>query len=178
MNPSILRDHEALLTTVSSPKLDLVLLAWDHISERYIARLRPNREFAGRVRSIRLLAVHDAIQSVIDPGNGRLFKEPSHGIATEAAIAAAVSASAGILRHVFTDAKDRQDIEDLLFESLGLIGRPGEKEAGLVSGTRSAAVYLETFASLLVRPPASARGPILVPAPREPALAGASGRGW
>ena len=76
---------DPLSTTVSSPKLDLIQLAWSHIAERYLGRIASNRIFAGRVRSIRLLAVHDAVHSVIDPGNGRIYKDISQGSTIEAA---------------------------------------------------------------------------------------------
>ena len=136
-------------TTVSSPKLDLIALTWDHIAERYLKRIESNRVLAGRVRSIRLLAVHDAIHSVIDPGNGHIFREISGGSTTEASFAAAVQASHDILAAIFTELQDREDLADLLSESLSLIGKADEKSAGAVSGSQSAAAYLRTFTPLL-----------------------------
>lgn len=141
---------EPLTTTVSSPKLDLISFAWDHIAARYLSRLASNRVLAGRVRSIRSLAVHDAIQSVVDPGNGHIYREISAGTTTEAAFAAAVQASHDILAAVFARPGDRSDLEDLLAESLDLIGDESEKSAGILSGHESAAAYLSTFATLLV----------------------------
>ncbi|GAA5130019.1 hypothetical protein JIN84_04110 [Luteolibacter yonseiensis] len=140
---------EPLSTTVSSPKLDLIQLTWNHIAERYLSRIRTNRILAGRVRSIRLLAVHDAIHSVIDPGNGHLFKEISEGSSIEAAYAAVAKASHDVLASVFTAAEDREDLADLLEESLSLIGKEDEKAAGKSSGTDSAGTYIKSFAPLL-----------------------------
>jgi hypothetical protein len=141
---------EPLSTTVSSPRLDLISLAWDHIAERYLARISSNRVLAGRVRSIRLLAVHDAIHSVIDPGNGHIYREISGGSTTEAAFAATVQSSHDILAAVFDSPEDRADLADLLAESLGLIGKDAEKSAGILNGRQSAAAYLKTFAALLL----------------------------
>ncbi|MES2657120.1 MAG: hypothetical protein V4689_00810 [Verrucomicrobiota bacterium] len=141
---------EPLSTTVSSPKLDLIQLAWDHITQRYLQRIGSNRIFAGRVRAIRLLAVHDAIHSVIDPGNGNIYKEISEGSTIEAAYAAAVKSSHDVLAAVFTDSEDREDLADLLDESLSLIGKEDEKAAGIFSGSDSASAYLRNFAPLLV----------------------------
>ena len=136
-------------TTVSTPKLDLIQLAWNHIAERYLHRIRTNRILTGRIRAIRLLAVHDAIHSVIDPGNGHLFKEISEGSGIEAAYAAAVKSSHDVLASVFTEPEDREDLADLLDESLSLIGREDEKNAGKSSGTDSASTYIKSFAPLL-----------------------------
>jgi hypothetical protein len=136
-------------TTVSSPKLDLIALTWEHITNRYLQRIESNRILVGRVRSIRLLAVHDAIQSVIDPGNGYIYKEISNGSTIEASFAAIVQSSHDILAAVFDDPSDRADLSDLLEESLGLIGNSDEKIAGTVSGARSATTYVGAFSTLL-----------------------------
>lgn len=138
-----------LSTTVSSPKLDLIVEAWEHIADRYIKRLESNRIRAGRVRSIRQLAVHDAIHSVIDPGNGYIYKGISDGFSTDAAFAAAVRVSHDILSAVFDSPLDQADLSDLLEESLGLIGSIAEKAAGVESGAQAAAAYLKAFAPLL-----------------------------
>ncbi|MES2439572.1 MAG: hypothetical protein V4584_10920 [Verrucomicrobiota bacterium] len=136
-------------TTVSSPKLDLIQLTWTHITERYLKRIASNRILTGRVRAIRLLAVHDAIHSVIDPGNGHVYREISEGSTIEAAYTAAVRASHDILAAVFTDTDDREDLTDHLEESLSLIGKEDEKEVGLFSGADSAAAYIRSFAPLI-----------------------------
>ena len=138
-----------LSTTVSSPRLDLILLAWDHIAERYLGRIASNRQFSARVRSIRLMAVHDAIQSVVDPGNGLVFSESSAGTTTAAAAAAAVKSSHDFLAAIFTEPSERRDLADLLEESLGLFSGEEEKAAGIFSGTRSADAYLDSFGLLL-----------------------------
>lgn len=143
-------------TTVSSPKLDLVALTWNHIAERYLRRLEPNRIHAGRVRSIRLLAVHDAIHSVIDPGNGYIFHEISAASGTSAAAAATIRASHDLLASVFTATEDRADLADLLEESLSLLGNDAEIPAGIASGARAAAAYLQAFSPLLTHRPAHA----------------------
>ena len=141
---------DPLTTTVSSPKLDLIQHTWNHIARRYLDRIGSNRIFAGRVRAIRLLAVHDAIQSVIDPGNGHIYQDISEGSSIEAAYAAAVKASHDVLAHVFTDSTDREDLADLLEESLALIGKEDEKAAGLFTGAESASSYIRSFVPLLI----------------------------
>ena len=169
-----LRLAEPFPTTISSPKLDLISLTWDHIAARYLKRLESNRILAGRVRSIRLLAAHDAIQAVVDPGNGYVFKEIAGGSSTEAAYAAVVKASHDILVSVFDDPAAITDLGHLLEESLALIGNEVEKTAGERTGARSAAAYLATFAPLLVNhPPPVRRAPALQPAARAYA-----GSGW
>jgi hypothetical protein len=148
-SPQLFSSAEPLSTTVSSPKLDLIQQTWNHIAERYLRRIRTNRILAGRIRAIRLLAVHDAIHSVIDPGNGHLFKEISGGSSIEAAYAAAVTSSHDVLASVFTDPEDREDLAELLNESLSLIGKEDEKAAGKFSGADSASTYIRSFAPLL-----------------------------
>lgn len=152
---------EPSYTTVSSPKLDLISQTWEHIAKRYLSRLESNRILAGRIRSIRLLAVHDAIHSVIDPGNGHIYKQQSEGYTTEAAYAAAVHASHDILTALFSDAASRSDLRHLLEESLSLIGNETEKAAGATSGSESAAAYLKTFAPLLVDYRAERKAPVI-----------------
>lgn len=148
---------ELVATTVSSPKLDLIQATWTHIAERYLKRLESNRILTGRVRAVRLLAVHDAIHSVIDPGNGHIYRDISEGSTIEAAFAAAVKASHDVLASVFTDPDDREDLADHLEESLALIGKEDEKEAGVLSGADAAAAYIRNFALLIVNRGASRR---------------------
>lgn len=167
---------EPLSTTVSSPKLDLIQLTWSHIAERYLHRIRTNRILTGRVRAIRLLAVHDAIHSVIDPGNGHLFKEISEGSSIEAAYAAVAKSSHDVLASVFTDSQDREDLEDLLDESLSLIGKEGEKAAGKFSGADSARTYIKSFTPLLFNHRPEKR--LSLPADRHELATGSSGRSW
>lgn len=161
-------------TTVSSPKLDLISLTWEHIANRYLRRLETNRILAGRVRSIRLLAVHDAIQSVVDPGNGYIFKESSTATTTEAAYAAAVKASHDILAAVFNSQEDQEDLGHLLEESLELIGSESGKYAGSLTGAASARTYLGTFGPLLVNHHTAVRRPPAL----QPVARGQAGAGW
>jgi hypothetical protein len=153
---------DPLTSTVSSPKLDLIQQTWNHIAQRYLDRIASNRILAGRVRAIRLLAVHDAIQSVIDPGNGHIYKDISEGSSIEAAYAAAVKASHDVLAQVFTDSSDREDLADLLEESLALIGKEDEKAAGLFTGAESASSYIRSFIPLLINFRVPKRQPIRV----------------
>jgi hypothetical protein len=172
----LLQNSAPLSTTVSSPKLDLILQAWDHIATRYLGRLRSNRILMGRVRAVRLLAVHDAIHSVIDPGNGRIYQEISDGSTLEAAYAAAVQSSHDILAAVFPEVEDRENLADHLEESLSLIGKQDEKNAGAFSGAGSARAYLKAFAPLLLPPPPPLRQ--LANPRRELALTAAGPSGW
>jgi len=166
---------ESALTTISSPKLDLIGQTWEHIASRYLRRLESNRILAGRVRSIRLLAVHDAIHAVIDPGNGYIYKSQSEGYTTEAAFAAAVQASHDVLASVFDDPDSVSDLGHLLEESLALVGNGIEKAAGATSGAESAAAYLQTFAALLVNHHTAVRRP---PALRPVSSRELAGVGW
>ncbi len=172
----LIQNAEPLSTTVSSPKLDLIQLAWAHIAERYLQRIGSNRILASRVRALRLLAVHDAIHSVIDPGNGHIYRDISDGSTIEAAYAAVVKSSHDVLAAVFTGSEDREDLEDLLEESLSLIGKEDEKAAGLFSGTDSAATYIRSFAPLLLNHRAAKPRPVRGEK-RELAIA-AGGGGW
>jgi hypothetical protein len=166
---------EPTLTTISSPKLDLIARTWEHIASRYLSRLETNRILAGRVRSIRLLAVHDGIHSVIDPGNGHIYKVPSEGYTTEAAFAAAVRASHDVLVSIFNDPASVSDLGHLLEESLALVGNEIEKAAGQTSGAESAAAYLQTFAPLLVNHHTALRRALALRPVQSRELAGA---GW
>lgn len=165
-----------LSTTVSSPKLDLIQLTWNHITERYLQRIGSNRILAGRVRAIRLLAVHDAIHSVIDPGNGHIYNEISEGATLEAAYAAAVKSSHDVLAAIFTESEDREDLADLLDESLSLIGKEDEKAAGKFSGTDSANAYIKSFAPLLFNHRPEKRP--AVPAVRRELATASGGNFW
>jgi len=134
---------------LSSPALESMVLAWDHIAERYLRRVEPDRTLAGRIRSIRLLAVHDAVLSIVDPGFGYIFKPEAVTRSTQAALAATAQAAHDILADAFATPADREDLDDLLAESLGLIGNDAERAIGARIGAASAAIYLETFAPLL-----------------------------
>ena len=128
-----------------------MVLAWDHISDRYLRRIETNRTLTGRVRSIRLLAVHDAVLSIVDPGFEYIFKSQPETRSTEAALAAAAQAAHDILAAAFESPADRADLGDLLEESLGLILDESEKSIGIRIGAESAATYLSTFPSLFLK---------------------------
>ncbi|MFT3990031.1 MAG: hypothetical protein QM680_01355 [Luteolibacter sp.] len=134
----------------SSPELDLIEQAWEHIGDRYLARLKYNRVFEGRIRSILSLAAYDAQTSVTNPGNGHIYKETSLGSTFQAAAAASIQASHDILATVFRSKEDRQNLADHLEESLGLLGNEVEKEIGIENGRRSASTYIQTFSTLLL----------------------------
>lgn len=138
-----------LPVNLSSPSLEAMVLAWDHIADRYLRRIETHRSHVGRVRSIRLLAVHDAVLAIIDPGFGYIFKSRVETRSTHAALAATAQAAHDILVAAFDSPADREDLGDLLEESLGLIGNAAERNAGAFIGAQSAATYLATFASLL-----------------------------
>jgi len=129
-----------------------MVLAWDHIAERYLRRVESDRTLAGRIRSIRLLAVHDAVLSIVDPGFGYIFKPEAVTRSTQAALAATAQAAHDILADAFETLEDRADLTDLLAESLGLIGNAAERVTGAGIGAASAAIYLKTFAPLLAQP--------------------------
>lgn len=126
-----------------------MILTWDHIAERYLRRVEPNRTLAGRIRSIRLLAVHDAVISIVDPGFGYIFTPQAITRSTKAAISATAQAAHDILANAFPSPEDQADLGDLLEESLKLIWNPGDRVTGSEIGAASALVYLETFAPLL-----------------------------
>lgn len=135
---------------LASPELESMILAWDHITDRYLKRLATNRILAGRVRSVRVLAVHDAVLSILDPGYEFIFKPVSSTSSTSAALAATAQAAHDVLTTVFNGSKDVSDLDDLLSESLALIGNEKEKLAGSIIGAESAAAYIATFSALFL----------------------------
>ena len=141
-----------LPSTLSSPSLESMIRAWDHIAERYLRRIETNRYHLGRIRSIRLLAVHDAVISIVDPGFGYIFKPTPNTRTTHAALAAAAQSAHDILAAAFDSHADRSDLNDLLEESLALVGNETERNAGALIGSQSAATYLDTFVTLLSDP--------------------------
>jgi len=110
---------------------------------------------AERIESIRLLAIHDAVISILGRGTGFIFNERSTGTTTAAALAATAQASHDILVSAFTLPRDVEDLGDALEESLSLISATAEKAVGSATGTASAAAFLNTFGPIDVT-----RGPL------------------
>ncbi len=155
--PQYTRLVSNLANALHNSTLDVTVLSWDHIAERYLKHLVHDRVFAGRVRSIRLLAIHDAIHAILDPGSGYIFTGSSSGSTVVAARAASIRASHDVLASVFTDPKDLADLGHLLEESLSLIPDGPEKQAGIKTGEDSAAAYILAF-SRISSPPSLATG--------------------
>lgn len=149
--PQFSRLVAVLAFDVNSPSLDSMFIAWDHISTRYLERLRFDRATAGKVESIRLLAVHDAVLSILGPGAGFLFSESSIGTSLSAALAATAQASHDILASAFPHPADLSDLDDTLEESLSLFSDPLEKAVGSATGSASAATFLKAFGPLAAR---------------------------
>ncbi|MES2439877.1 MAG: hypothetical protein V4584_12445 [Verrucomicrobiota bacterium] len=146
--PQFSRLVTVLAFDLNNPSLDSMILAWDHIATRYLNRLITHREVAGKVESIRLLAIHDAIHSVIGSGNGYIFHGFSPGTSITAALAATAQASHDILAAVFDSPEDLANLADDLEESLSLISDPLEAAAGVIVGAASAGAYERGFAPL------------------------------
>lgn len=143
--PQFSRLVTLLAFDILNPSLDSMILAWDHISSRFLHRSDQDRRVTGRVESIRLLAIHDAVHSVFNPGAGFIFNETSSGRTLEAALAATARASHDILAEVFTSPGDLKDLSISLEESLSLVANVAEREAGSVTGAASAALFIKTF---------------------------------
>lgn len=137
---------------LKNPALDSMFMAWDHISKRYLDRLRPDRSHIGKIEAIRLLAAHDAVMSILGPGSGFIFNEASTGTSLPAALAATAQASHDILTSAFPSGADQRDLESLLDESLSLISNEFEKAVGSATGSAAAATFLRTFGSLDSQP--------------------------
>ncbi|MDP3850462.1 MAG: hypothetical protein Q8Q59_08170 [Luteolibacter sp.] len=134
---------------VSSPSLDSMSHIWEHIAERFLGTALIDRIQTGRIRSLRLLAVHDAVSSIIDPGFGNIY-QPSHLVrSTHAALAATARTSHDILAAFFNDPSDREDLAHTLEEVLSLFGNEPEKKKGLAIGAESAEAYLSAFSGLI-----------------------------
>lgn len=147
--PQFSRLVAVLAFDLTDPSLDSMILAWDHIASRFIDRIRDHREAAGRIESIRLLSVHDAVRAVFGSDSGYIFKSTAEDRATGAALAAAAQASHDILASVFRSPTQLTDLNDTLEESLALIVDPGESAAGVRVGSQSAATYLHTFSPFI-----------------------------
>jgi ABC-type proline/glycine betaine transport system permease subunit len=151
----------------STPGLDAMLQAWDHIAERYISRITDDKKLASRVRSIRLLAVHDAVTSILEPTSGLIFKEQVATASVDAALAAAAQASYDILAEVSLSLIDQVDLHELLQESLELVPDQTQVSAGVSIGLGSATAYLTTFSHLLKREVRSKPRPSVAAAQRS-----------
>ncbi|MEO5916530.1 MAG: hypothetical protein ABIS50_20000 [Luteolibacter sp.] len=150
--PQFSRLVTVLAFDLNNPSLDSMFVAWDHIATRHLRSLSSNRSLAGRIESVRLLAVHDAILSILRPGHGFIFNEPSTGTSLTAALAATAQASHDILSSAFDSPEDRSHLADALEESLSLISDRAEKAVGAATGAASAATFLATFGTLRTDP--------------------------
>ena len=146
--PQFSRLVTILAFDITNPAIDSMILAWDHIAARFLDRLGSNDPAVGKIESIRLLAIHDAVQSIFDSGSGCIYNGASAGHSLDAALAAIARASHDILAAVFVSAEDRADFDDALEESLLLIADERERAAGAATGAESAAIYAGSFAPL------------------------------
>lgn len=140
---------------LTNPSLDSMFVAWDHISTRYLENHRSQRAAVGKVESIRLLAVHDAVSSILGLGPGFIFNAAPTGTTLTAALAATAQASHDILANAFNSPEEREALAHLLEESLSLIEDHPQKSFGTATGAASAATFLSTFGSLAVTEPAA-----------------------
>ena len=146
--PQFSRLVTILAFDLTNPALDSMILAWDHIAARFLNRLEPNHPVAGKIESIRLLAIHDAVQAIFDTGSGCIYNGASAGHSLDAALAATAQASHDILVAVFESPADRASLDDELEESLWLIADERERAAGAATGAESAALYAGNFAPM------------------------------
>lgn len=146
--PQFSRLITVLAFDLNNPSLDSLFIAWDHIASRYIHRLENRNQLAGKIESIRLLSIHDAVISILGPGAGFIFNERSTGTTLSAALAATAQASHDILANAFNTPEDLADLDHLLEESLELIPDAAEKAVGSATGSASAAAFIQTFGSL------------------------------
>lgn len=144
-SPQYSRLVTALAFDLSDPSLDSMILAWDHIAKRFLDRIRFHRVTVGRIESIRLLAVHDAIHSIFGSDGACIYKRRSRVNSTAAALAAAARASHDVLAAAFPLPADRVELDSLLEESLSLTGPGPDVASGSLTGSRSASAYLAAF---------------------------------
>lgn len=150
--PQFSRLVTVLAFDLSNPSLDSMILAWDHISTRFLNRLTSNRAAADQIESIRLLAIHDAVISIFGRGQGFIFNETSTGTSLAAALAATAQASHDILASAFDSEQDVDNLAEALEESLSLISDHREKAVGAATGAASAAAFVRTFGSKSLHP--------------------------
>lgn len=144
-SPQYSRLVTALAFDLSDPSLDSMILAWDHIAKRFLDRIRFHRIAVGRIESIRLLAVHDAIHAVFGSGGAYIYKKRSGVSSAAAALVAAARASHDVLAAAFPAESDREELATLLEESLSLTNPAADVEAGSLTGERAASAYLAAF---------------------------------
>lgn len=146
--PQFARLVTILAFDLTHPALDAMILAWDHLATRHLERIADSRSVAGKVESMRLLAIHDAVHTVFASGGGCIFNGTSAGSSLDAALAATAQASHDVLSAVLESPADRSSLADALDESLALISDEQEKSAGAATGAASAATFLRAFAPL------------------------------
>jgi len=150
--PQFSRLVTVLAFDLNNPSLDSMILAWDHISARFLNRLTSNRAAADQIESIRLLAIHDSVIAIFGRGQGFIFNETSTGTSLAAALAATAQASHDILASAFESGQDLANLADALEESLSLISDHREKAMGAATGAASAAAFVRIFGSKSLNP--------------------------
>lgn len=143
--PQFSRLVTILAFDLTNPALDSMIMAWDHIATRYLNRISSDRAASGKVESLRLLAIHDAVHAVFGSSGGYIYDGFSKGNSLAAALAATAQVSHDILVDAFDAPEDVADLDQALEESLSLISDNREKAAGVLTGAESAATYLNYF---------------------------------
>jgi hypothetical protein len=146
--PQFSRLVTILAFDLTNPALDSMIMAWDHIATRYLNRISSDRAASGKVESVRLLAIHDAVHAVFGSSGGYIYDGFSKGNSLAAALAATAQASHDVLASAFGASEDLADLDDALEESLSLISDDREKAAGAITGAESATTYLRNFGPL------------------------------
>src|SRR6478735_1246673 len=149
--PQFSRLVTVLAFDLNDPSLDSMILTWDHIATRFLKRLGDHREVSGKIESIRLLAIHDAIHAVFRTGNSYLFHGFSSGSSITAALAATAQASHDILAAAFDSPEDQANLAHSLEESLSLLSDAHAAAAGVIVGAASSATFERTFGQLSAR---------------------------
>lgn len=146
--PQFSRLVTILAFDLTNPALDSMIMAWDHIATRYLNRIPSDRAVGGKVESVRLLAIHDAVHAVFGSPGGYIYDGFSKGNSLAAALAATAQASHDVLVSAFDTPEDIAELDNALEESLSLISDDHEKAAGAVTGAASATTYLRNFGPL------------------------------
>lgn len=130
---------------ITDPSLDSMIRSWDHVAARFLKRLEATGGMAGRLESLRLLAIHDAVHAVFGTDGGFSYRGRHEGLALNHALSATVRASHDVLSAVFRDLADLNALADTLRETMGLI--PAGFHSGAEIGSKSAAHYLKEFST-------------------------------